>query len=101
MTEIDMLHYDLRMLEQWVPQYTEYLHSFKHTNKFFESFIQYKVNKIAAKCNDLLIDDSGRCNWTVIEELQERGFDVGPGEQDRFGWLTGIVNTAKGTIVYG
>jgi hypothetical protein len=98
---MDELHYELLRLEKYLPYYTKYLHSFKHKNKFFEAFIRYKVNKIAGMCSYLLIDDSGHCNWEAIEELEMRGFYVGPGEKDRFGWLTGIVGTSKGTIVYG
>ena len=98
---MDNLHYELLKLEKIVPHYSEYLASFKHKNKFFEAFIHHKVNYISNLCCDLLIDGSGHCNWDAIDELKSRGFYVGPGEKDRFGWLTGIVGTSKGDIVYG
>jgi hypothetical protein len=101
MDPIDELQYELLRLEKWVPYYTRYLNNFKHKNKFFEAFIRHKVGKIESMCCDLLINSSGRCNWEVIAELQRRGFYVGPGERDSFGWLTGILVTSKGDIVYG
>ena len=101
MDPIDELQYELLRLEKWVPYCTRYLNNFKHKNKFFEAFIRHKVGKIESMCCDLLINSSGRCNWEVIAELQRRGFYVGPGERDSFGWLTGILVTSKGDIVYG
>ena len=101
MDPIDELHYEIVRLEHWVPHYTRYLNNFKHKNKFFEAFIHHKLNKIESMCCDLLIDGSGHCNWELIEELQKRGFYVGPGERDGFGWLTGVVGTLKGYVVYG
>lgn len=101
MDPIDELHYEIARLEHWVPHYTRYLNNFKHKNKFFQAFIHHKLNKIESMCCDLLIDGSGHCNWELIEELQKRGFYVGPGERDGFGWLTGVVGTLKGYVVYG
>jgi hypothetical protein len=101
MNEIDNLHYELLRLEQWVPHYTNYLHNFKHKNKFFEALMRHKVNQISGMCCDVLIDSSGHCNWDAIEELGRRGYHIGPGERDRFGWLTAILSTSKGAIVYG
>ena len=100
--DIELLHYELLRLEKLVPHYTKYLNNYKDkNNKFFEAFIRHRVNYVASLCCDLLIDGSGDCNWEAIEELQKRGYSIGPGERDRFGWLTGIVGTSKGDIVYG
>ena len=52
-------------------------------------------------CCDLLITPDGKCNWDAIDELRKRGFYVGPGEKDRFGWLTAVLATSKGNVVYG
>lgn len=48
-----------------------------------------------------LITDKGGQNWDAIRKLKEAGFHVGPGERDSFGWLSGIVYTSKGMLVYG
>ena len=63
--------------------------------------INNKINTILNMCASLLIDDEGHCNWTHIDLLKKSGFYVYPGEQDRFGWLTGCIDTQKGTIIYG
>jgi hypothetical protein len=54
----------------------------------------------ALACKELIAPD-GRCNWDAIERVKNAGFHVGPGEQDSFGWLTGVIRTAKGRINYG
>jgi hypothetical protein len=51
--------------------------------------------------NDALIDDNGQNIWDNHEILADAGFSVFPGERDRFGWLTGCIQTKKGIIVYG
>jgi len=50
---------------------------------------------------DALIDETGHCIWDNHEILAHAGFSVFPGERDRFGWLTGCIQTKKGIIVYG
>ena len=36
-----------------------------------------------------------------IQEIKNAGFDVFPGEQDRFGWLTGCIEMKRGIIMFG
>jgi len=36
-----------------------------------------------------------------IQEIKNAGFDVFPGEQDRFGWLTGCIQMKRGIIMFG
>jgi hypothetical protein len=48
-----------------------------------------------------LIASGGRPNYPAMRELATAGFPVGPGEVDSFGWLTGMISTPKGAIVYG
>ncbi len=36
-----------------------------------------------------------------IQEIKDAGFDVFPGEQDRFGWLTGCIQMKRGIIMFG
>jgi hypothetical protein len=65
----------------------------------YDEFItNNEINNLAC---DALIDSNGRCIWENHEVLGEAGFQVFPGEQDRFGWVTGCIQTKKGIIVYG
>lgn len=98
---IDTLHYELLTLERYIPYATTYINNFSHKNKFYQAFIRYKVNKIISLCDTLLITNDGHPNFENIEELKKHGYYVGPGEKDRFGWLTGVVGTSKGDIVFG
>ena len=36
-----------------------------------------------------------------IQEIINAGFDVFPGEEDRFGWLTGCIQMKRGIIIFG
>lgn len=36
-----------------------------------------------------------------IQEIKNAGFDVFPGEQDRFGWLIGCIQMKRGIIMFG
>lgn len=66
--------------------------------------IEQRVQSLA---DELLITSDGRPNYARHRELEiysrEAGIPsrVGPGEQDSFGWLSGIIYTPKGKIVYG
>ena len=35
-----------------------------------------------------------------IQEIRDAGFDVFPGEQDRFGWLIGCIQMKRGIIMF-
>ena len=63
--------------------------------------IEETINKLLPLANTLLIDDNGINLWENHDVLDSHGFRVFPGEQDRFGWLTGCIQTRKGFIVYG
>jgi len=101
MNDIDKLHYEILLLQKYLPSYVNNLNNYKNKNKFFEAFIRHKVNKIATICNDIFVDEDGHCNWDNIQTIESRGFHIGPAEQDRFGWLTAILSTKKGEIVFG
>ena len=48
------------------------------------------------------IHDSGKCNYRNMSIFHvATGWAIGPGEQDSFGWLTGVIYTPKGKFVYG
>ena len=51
----------------------------------------------------LFIKTGGRVNYDAIDEFnrQTKTYYVGPGETDSFGWLTGVIYTPKGMIVWG
>lgn len=48
-----------------------------------------------------LITVRGNPNWAAHRELAAAGFPVRKGESDSFGWLSGVIKTSKGNIVYG
>ena len=50
---------------------------------------------------DALVDDSGYPPGSARGLLLKEGFQLLPGEQDSFGWLSGTIVTSKGTIVFG
>jgi hypothetical protein len=64
---------------------------------------QYKdlIDKALTYADEALILDNGQCNWESITYLKEEGYTVVAGEQDRWGWLTGCIQTTKGRLVYG
>lgn len=101
MNDFDNLHYELLLLEKYFPSYLKYLNSYKNKNKFFQAFIHHKIKKIEALCCDLFINGEGRCNWDNMSIMGDRGYYISPGERDSFGWLTGVLHTSKGDIVYG
>jgi len=59
------------------------------------------LKEIDGIIDDILITQKGRPNFDAIIQLKDAGFRVGPGEQDDFGWLTGVVYTRRGKIVFG
>lgn len=63
--------------------------------------VKTQICKIIKMANVLLVKDNGKCHWDNMEILQKLCYYVHPGEQDRFGWVTGCIDTSKGTIVYG
>lgn len=59
------------------------------------------IDDAALAADDVLIDANGR---NIVDNhviLKHRGYNVFPGECDRFGWLSGCIQTKKGIIVYG
>ena len=98
---MEELIYEIQSLEGYMPYYVNYIYNYKDKNKFKEAFIRHKLNKVLSLADDLLIDMKGGCNWDNIDVLKDAGYYVGPGERDRFGWLTGIIGTSKGDIVFG
>jgi hypothetical protein len=50
---------------------------------------------------EALIVSSGRPNFEAHARLKAAGYEVSCGERDSFGWLTGLIHTPKGLIMYG
>ena len=57
-----------------------------------------KADVLATYC---LINGDGTPNGGAMEILANAGYVISKGESDSFGWLTGIIHTKKGLIVYG
>ena len=59
------------------------------------------INEIVALADSELINNVGECIWDAHEELKKVGFPVVKGEGDAWGWLSGVIITTKGRIIYG
>ena len=68
--------------------------------KTHENFIEL-ISKLVEIADQALISDTGRCNWDAIQIVKQHGYMVFAGEQDRWGWLSGCIQTKKGILVYG
>jgi hypothetical protein len=44
---------------------------------------------------------TGPDGYKHIHELKKQGWNIHPGDQDRFGWLTGCIELKRGLIVFG
>jgi hypothetical protein len=50
----------------------------------------------------VLINEDCTPNFELMDKLwNDHGFFVFPGERDSFGWLTGVIRTKKGLIIFG
>lgn len=56
---------------------------------------------IEGMATSALVTSGGQCYWKGHRRLGNAGFEVFPGEQDSFGWLSGCIQTKKGIIVFG
>lgn len=67
-----------------------------------DNYNKYIQNEeISSLASYSLVGDEGECLWDNHEILEREGFPVFPGERDRFGWLSGCIQTKKGVIVFG
>lgn len=59
-------------------------------------------DEVEGEASGLFINSKGQAsNYSVLRPLTNGLLWVGPGEVDSFGWLTGIVHTPFGKVVYG
>lgn len=56
------------------------------------------VNALLYLAEDELTGPDGPKN---IHELKKAGWNIFPGDNDRFGWLTGCIELRRGLIVFG
>ena len=60
------------------------------------------VNQVVWLAEELLITSAGRPDHTAMATIAATsGYRVVRGESDSFGWLTGVILTPKGRVVYG
>ena len=59
------------------------------------------IEQVLELADDELILPNGKCKFLAHQTLGVAGFPVSCGERDSFGWLTGVIRTSKGNIVYG
>lgn len=99
---MDTLIEELQKIERWnFTNNATYLHSYKSKNKVKMAIILNMNKKISYLADSLLVDEDGKINWENVDELNNRGYSISPGEQDRFGWLSGLLHCSKGFIVFG
>lgn len=67
------------------------------TDGSFDEFPKEVQELVNAACEEL-IDSRGQCDLTVA---RKHGVRVTCGERDSFGWLSGVIHTSKGQVVYG
>lgn len=61
-----------------------------------------RIEDIRGDCDGVFIDTQGDCRWISMTKFKNlTGFRVVAGEQDSFGWLTGVVVTPNFRFVYG
>lgn len=60
------------------------------------------IQQVAFMCEEVLIITGGHPAYAAHRELQVlTGCHVGPGERDSFGWLTAVLYTPSGKVVFG
>jgi hypothetical protein len=65
------------------------------------SYTNPLVNAVLFIANDYLIGEDGHPDRKSIDTIIRAGFPIFPGEQDRFGWLTGCIELRRGIIMFG
>lgn len=61
-----------------------------------------KIKELSAQASGIFISNAGHSVYTTFLALYSANkYRIVPGEQDSFGWITGVVITPKGRIVYG
>lgn len=58
-------------------------------------------DELESWAGQFLISEHGGVRIDNIATMRKNGFRVRPGEADSYGWLTGIIKTKKGILVFG
>ncbi len=60
------------------------------------------ITELSNEASGIFIDDVGQSVYTTFLAIYSANkYRIVPGEQDSFGWITGVIVTPKGRIVYG
>jgi hypothetical protein len=74
----------------------------EHEDVFLHHHDHDLICEIEGLANQVFIDEEGQCRFEDMDKLwNDHGYFIFPGERDRFGWLTGCIQTKKGIIVFG
>ena len=61
-----------------------------------------KIEELSDQASGIFIGSAGQSVYTTFLALYSANkYRIVPGERDSFGWITGVVITPKGRIVYG
>lgn len=60
------------------------------------------ITELSNEASGIFIDDVGQSVYTTFLAIYSANkYRIVPGERDSFGWITGVIITPKGRIVYG
>ena len=60
------------------------------------------ITELSNEASGIFIDDVGQSVYTTFLAIYSANkYRIVPGEQDSSGWITGVIVTPKGRIVYG
>lgn len=90
---LNTLLVELESMGDDIPVGTEYLHMLEDQTDVLEL-----VEQITDLANGLIIGENGNVNHAAISQIRYR---VGPGEKDSHGWLSGVIYTRVGKVVFG
>jgi hypothetical protein len=100
MTAVNELLLKLKQLEG-DNSITSILTPLQEQEGYYREDLHPLVREIFSLADNLLITKRGQPDWDNIKVLKQEGFPVRSGDSDSFGWLTGIITTSKGDIMFG
>ena len=60
------------------------------------------IRQVSAACSAVLITSAGTPDFAAHRTLQAlTGCEVRPGDRDAYGWLTGVLYTPGGRVMFG
>lgn len=77
--------------------YISYNRNLPKENRWFNDLL----DEIDGDLSAFLITSDGKPDFEAIEAMRLAGYTVTKGESDSFGWLTGVLHTKVGKVVYG